>query len=211
MEGAGDNRTPPSPGSVRRKMRRQAGQVSSQPGDAIETTQQDSTGAEKILYYIEYTYANGLLTQRNEYVSLDGKFVLAGKYIYDYNDKGQLVKQEVLRSNNKPERTSTYEYNDDSTNPVKIDTENFLSNKRYTRMYEYEDTPSPLVSYYLIRGSVDYALPKKNIKKVTSPSDDEAKEGASEYTYVYNEKNWPVKWSNHSERGDSTIFEFTYQ
>jgi len=159
-----------------------------------ETVFNKPTGPEKTTYN-EFIYEKDHLVQLKRYFLYEGKFTVVGEHKYEYNDKGQLSKMEVLTGLGKPERTLTYEYTDDSTNPSVVHRDMIISGRDATNTYEYETTLSPLVTYLLVRGYIESALTKNNIKRSTGVADGSDKPEVTIYEYTYNENNLTTKIS----------------
>jgi hypothetical protein len=178
-------------------------------GNIVKVESINEGGAAPVVArYYEYHYTGDLLTAKNNAVLRDGKHVPVFRTLYTYNDKKQLIKEDILTSTEKPERILNYEYADDSTNPSKISIKNFLSNSEYANEYVYDTTDSPLVLFHLIRGDVALALVTKNLK--SRPLDPAKDKSPLTPLYEYNDKNLPVKITYANSGNNTTVFDIQY-
>ena len=159
--------------------------------------------------YLNYVYSKGLLTSMKKYYWYNNAFINLENTNFTYNAKNQMTGMKVTDSSGKTEREYTYEYSDDSTNPSKVNATIATANFTFTNAYAYENTNSPLIIYFQIRGFIDQALIKKNINKITGIVTTGPNSQDRTFVYTYNDNHLPTKFVQTDSNGSET-WEFEY-
>ena len=161
---------------------------------------------------------NGKIPSKETYVYNGKKLISYGEEgdaqyaLYEYDNKGQIVKTSLFEDMVKTEE-NTYEY-DASGNliyEVAYDIKQSTRTKRYDHFYEYDKKKNPYSTMFpsFSPTEIEMLSPNNVIKATFTPSGSSSE--VNTFSYIYNEKEYPTSRITKGNGVQGEITKFYYQ